>query len=319
MLDIKTLTAALNGCNDGVIIAKYDPQNETHPIVFANRAYENISGYQSKDLLGQPYQLLINIENTQPGVLDVQDALRSARDCAAKLRNYTNTGRPFWNQLRIQFLRDGDHISHFIAINRDVTQEEYAKSVLEKVNVLYREMSKRLEYTNETDSLTQLKNRGHLSTRGEFILGAAKREKLRLHAILVDVEGFDLLISATSSEFGDQCLVHIADVIRRYFCRTTDIAIRLEDDEFVILCIEDDDHRVIERAEMLRTEVLSLELENDDGEKQNISVNIGVYSVTPSKSTTIEEMVENAGQLVFQSSCGSRGRVAHACANSMQR
>lgn len=321
MLTVDTLTAALQGSSDGIVIAEYDPQNQHHRIVFANRAYENMSGQTSDELIGQPYQLLLG-EHRDPGnhqTEKLREALHTGTEHTTKIRNYARNERPFWNQLRLQFLRDeSGTITHLISINKDVTQEEYVKSVLEKVNVLYREMSNRLEYTNETDPLTKLKSRGHLSTRGEFILGAAKREKLRLHAILVDVDNYPLLSSAAGQPFAEECLVQVADVVRRYFCRATDIAIRLEDNEFVILCIEDDDHRVIERAEMLRTEVRSLEPEDEQRDSHSISVSVGVFSLTPEKSTTLEEIIHNAGQLVFQGACGKRGRVAHACVNSQE-
>lgn len=314
MPSVELFKTAINFCNDGILIAEYNPQNN-NPIVFANSRFEQISGYTSDQLIGQDCRFLKGKDCEQDALEELKEAINQGIPCCVKIRNYTKDGRMFWNQITVQYITENDRITHIVSINKDITQDEYARNVLNKVNILYREMSKRLEYTNETDALTQLKNRGHLSTRGEFILGAAKREKLRLHAILVDVDNFNLLNKIGGENLGDECLVKIAEVIRRYFCRATDVAIRLCDDEFVILCIEDDDQRIIERAEMLRTEVHSLEVYDGQRNPHPLSVSIGIYSVTPEKGTTIEDMVHNAGQLIFQEGHGFRDHVAHSKAN----
>lgn len=313
MVSVELLKAAIASTNDGIVIAEY--QQNHNPIIFVNAAFEGISGFTETELLGQDCKVLKGQDNQQDALNELKLALQNGQECSVKLRNYTKEGRLFWNQVDIRYVKNQEQITHVISINKDITREEYVNNVLNKVNILYREMSKRLEYTNETDSLTQLKNRGHLSTRGEFILGAAKREKLRLHAIVVDVDSFKVLNTVGGSNLGDECLIKVAEVIRRYFCRATDIAIRLGDDEFVILCVEDDDQRVIERADMLRTEVRSTEIVDYEKQAHKLSVSIGIYSVTPEKNTTIEDMIHNAGQLVFQGAHGIRDHVAHNKAN----
>lgn len=316
MPSVELLRAAINNTNDGVIIAEYKGEAD-HPIVFVNRSFENISGYSAQELIGQSCRMLKGRDCEQEQLDTLKDAIAKGEPCSVSLRNYTKEGRLFWNQVSVQYLNDAQGITHLISINKDITQEQYAKNVLEKVNILYREMSKRIEYTNEADKLTGLKNRGHLSTRGEFVLGAAKREKLRLHAILVDVDNFSKLNTLGGEGLGDECLVKIADVIRRYFCRSTDIAIRLCDDEFFLLCVEDDDRRIVERAEMLRTEVHSLHVKDKRQQEHALSVSIGIYSVTPDKHTTIEDMIHIAGQLIFQGAHGIRDHIAHFKENSI--
>lgn len=313
MVSIDWLKTAMEHINDGVVIAEY--RGETNPVVYVNPAFEQISGYAEADLLGQDCRLLKGSDGKQGALQTIKQAILEGRECTAKVRQYTKEGRLFWNEVKIAYIKDDANITHLISINRDATQEEYVKSVLEKVNVLYGEMSRRLEYTNETDSLTQLKNRGHLSTRGEFMLGAAKRKKLRLHGVVVDIDNFKLLNSAGGSGLGDECLLQVAQIIRYYFSRATDIAIRMCDDEFVIICIEDDDSRVMGRAEALRDDVQRIKMHGLDGNIHEVSVSIGIYSITPEKHTTIEDIIQNAGQLVFQGSHGMRNHIAHQKGN----
>lgn len=303
------LRAAMDTVNDGVVIL--ERTGHANPIVYVNAAFLNMTGYSEAELLGQDCRMLKAGDNEQEALATLTQAINEGRECRVKLRQYTKDGRMFWNEIKISYIRDGANISHVVSVNRDATQEEYVKSVLEKVNVLYREMSRRLEYTNETDTLTQLKNRGHLSTRGEFMLGAAKRKKLRLHAVVVDIDNFRLINNVGGRGLGDECLLKVADVIRYYFSRATDIAIRMGDDEFVAICIEDDDARVLARAEALRGDVQRLTIPGLQDKGHELSVSIGIYSLTPQKHTTVEQMIEQAGKLVFHGSHGRRNHVEH--------
>lgn len=295
-LSADLINAVMAVTNDGLVVAELD--GSITPIIFANPVFARLTGYSSEDIHGRECFFLLNGHQDTEQLQKLTAALQQQQDCSCKFHLQMKDGRFHWVELRIAFFQH-QHARYLICIYKDITQDEYVKNVLDKVNVLYREMSKRLEYTNETDHLTRLKNRGHLCTRGEFMLGAAKREKLRLHAILIDVDSFRILNGIGGPALGDDCLIKIADVIRHYFCRATDIAIRMGDDEFAVICIEDDDHRVHDRAESLRRDVRALQVKDFSGRQHDLSVSIGIYSVTPEKNTTIEEMIHNAGQLIF--------------------
>lgn len=314
MVSTSWLAAVMDNINEGVIVA--ERSGAGNKVVYVNRAYLAMSGFGEEELLGSDCLLLQCAENEAEAGAELAAAVAAGRGCEVKLRQYTKDGRLFWNQLKIAAIEGDSNVSHLICISTDVTQQEYVKNVLDKVNVLYGEMSRRLEYTNETDSLTQLKNRGHLSTRGEFMLGAAKRKKLRLHAVVIDVDDFKLFNSVGGSGLGDECLIQVAQVIRYYFSRATDIAIRLCDDEFVVICIEDDDARVVGRAEALRDDVQRIKMSG--ARDHSLTVSIGIYSLTPEKHTTIEGMIEAAGQMVFQGTHGKRNRIVHHVENSAQ-
>lgn len=296
MLSAELLNAVVQASNDGLVVAEIKEKNTS--IIFANPAFLQMSANSLEEIQGRESLSLLQSSPDTESLQQFSDALQHNCNCEARLRLQTKSGKRIWVVVRATFLHS-PQTSHVIFFYKDVTQEEYVKSVLDKVNILYREMSKRLEYTNETDQLTRLKNRGHLCTRGEFMLGAAKREKLRLHAISITLNKFRLVNTGGSTALGDDCLIQIADVIRNYFCRATDIAIRMGDDEFAIICIEDDDQRVHDRAQALQQDMRSLQVKDFSGHQRELSVNIGIYSVTPEKHTTIEDMMQKAGDLIF--------------------
>jgi diguanylate cyclase (GGDEF)-like protein/PAS domain S-box-containing protein len=306
MLSAELMKAVMTATNDGVVVAEIT--ENTTSITYANPMFLQLTSSTLEGVVGReclfPLRHSLDTELLQR----FSDALQNKQDYESRLRLQTTSGKRTWVVLRIIFFHSS-HGSSVICFYKDVTQEEYVKSVLDKVNILYREMSKRLEYTNETDHLTRLKNRSHLCTRGEFMLGAAKRGKLRLHAISIAVNSSHFLASSGDPVLGDDRLIQIAGVIRQYFCRATDIAIRMGDDEFAIICIEDDDHQVHDRAQALQQDIQALPFKDASGHRHEIDVNIGIYSITPEKHTTIEGMMQKAGELIFDVS--NSGQIIH--------
>jgi len=297
-LSAQQLEDILSLSNDGIIVSEY--KRPAHPIIFVNKSFACLTGYSASEVIGMDCRFLKCAEFEKGKQLHLDKAIDKAVPFSIRIKNFTKDGRLFWNQVSVSFLGEPGNPSHIVCINKDVSQEEYFRSVLEKVNILYREMSKRLEYTNETDKLTKLKTRGHLSTRGEFILGAAKREKLRLHAIYLKINNLKILESLGGEALSNECLLNFAELVNRFFCRTTDLAVRLNDDEFIVICIEDEDLRVVDRAEQLRDDVHDVSFPAPEGEMLDIQICVGIYSATPDKYTTLEELISEASAAVGQ-------------------
>lgn len=310
MMSPQWLQEMVDNTDDGLLIAEY--QGTSGPIVFANRAYRKISGLSEEELQGQCFRDVISAHHPE-GLALIDHALTNQEECSVKIRSVNKRCAVYWSLVKICFIRSNEagDISHVLFVVKDITQEEYLKNVLDKVNLLYREMCKRLEYSSETDPLTQLKNRNHLSTRGEFLLGAAKRQRMRMHAVMLDIDDFRQLNLLGGSSLGDDCLVQVATLINEHFCRTTDLAVRTCDDEFVIFCIEDEDQRIIERARALLQRIKSEPLRDFQKRPHVITATIGVYSVTPQKNTTVESLLQAAGALVFQQRSSRPGQVIH--------
>ncbi len=99
-----------------------DALSPDYPILYANRAFERLTGYSAREVLGRNCRFLQDDDREQAGIDAIRSALAEARPLEVVLRNYRKDGTPFWNQLRLLPLRDeqGD-VSHFVGIQEDVT------------------------------------------------------------------------------------------------------------------------------------------------------------------------------------------------------
>ncbi|WP_019140473.1 EAL domain-containing protein [Noviherbaspirillum massiliense] len=120
---LKTCVAQLN---DIVMITEAEPIEEPGPrIVFVNDAFQRITGYSPEEVLGRSPRFLQG-PNTQRGELErVRAALEKKEPVLVEVINYAKDGREFWSEISIfPVAQSSDHFTHFVAIQRDVTDRK---------------------------------------------------------------------------------------------------------------------------------------------------------------------------------------------------
>lgn len=298
MLSIELMKICMEHSQNGIFIARKNEDGQ-YAFVYANEKLLSISGPSRQATAHEFIHAHIHPEESAAHCDTLLNSIHKQSDGDIRIRLAHHDNKTSHVHFHWHFHYDDKKSVFLIGQLKDVSQEEYTKNVMEKVNYLFREMSKRLEYKNETDQLTKLKNRGHLCTRGEFLLSAAKREKLRIHAVMIRVENFNELNMQGGAAVTDECLIIVADILSRYFCRATDIAIRMEDNHFLVVCVEDDDQKVKERISDFREDVRTTKIRDAAGRAHDISINIGIHSVSPEKTTTLDDMIDQASHLIF--------------------
>ncbi|MDH2325817.1 PAS domain-containing protein [Cereibacter sp. SYSU M97828] len=99
-----------------------DPKLPDNPIVFANEAFQKLTGYSRDELLGRNCRLLQG-EETDPDAVDaIRQAIARGEDIAIDLLNYRKDGSAFWNALYLSPVKDDEgRIQFFFASQLDVT------------------------------------------------------------------------------------------------------------------------------------------------------------------------------------------------------
>lgn len=109
----------------GVTIA--DPSLEDTPLIYANGAFERMTGYPRAELLGRNCRFLQGDLRDQPGLRVIRNALTRGTDCTAVVTNFRRNGEPFENRIKLRAIRANDGtLSHIIGIQLDVTREHSA-------------------------------------------------------------------------------------------------------------------------------------------------------------------------------------------------
>jgi len=103
---------------EGVVLI--DAQNPEQPVIYANSAFEALTGYSFAELQGRNLRLLQANDRDQDGRHRLREALSRGESCRVLLRNYRKDGSLFWNEMMILALRDAEgRVTHYVGHHRD--------------------------------------------------------------------------------------------------------------------------------------------------------------------------------------------------------
>ena len=122
-----------------------------------------------------------------------------------------------------------------IATLEDLAEAAMAEIELRATTLALITAHDRLRIQATRDALTGLLNRHGFSEGARQMVELAKRTKLPVAVLAVDLDGFKQINDTHGHDAGDEALVDMANVLREQ-CRAADIVGRMGGDEFVILC-----------------------------------------------------------------------------------
>ncbi|MET0126122.1 PAS domain-containing protein [Pseudomonas caspiana] len=122
MINAKLLQLVVDASNDGIVVA--EQEGEDNILIYANQAFETLTGYAVDDILYQDCRFLQGDDRQQPALDLIREALINKRPCRQILRNYREDGSLFWNELSITpVFNDADQLTYFIGIQKNVTKQ----------------------------------------------------------------------------------------------------------------------------------------------------------------------------------------------------
>lgn len=85
---------------DGIAIARVSPDNS--PLLYVNKAFENLTGYERHEVLGKDCRYLQGNDRDQPEVARIRAAIAAGKPVDVTLLNYRKDGTTFWNRLSLR-------------------------------------------------------------------------------------------------------------------------------------------------------------------------------------------------------------------------
>jgi PAS domain S-box-containing protein len=122
------LSLVASHTTSGVIIA--DSQGK---IEWVNKAWEHMSGYKLDEVVGRrPGQFLRGPETNAATARRFSESIRQGQSCYEEILNYAKDGRPYWQILDIEPVRnEAGTIVNFISVQTDITQYRESQQQLQ--------------------------------------------------------------------------------------------------------------------------------------------------------------------------------------------
>jgi len=123
-----------------------DPHKPDIPIIFANRAFRALSGYEEEEIIGQNCRFLQGPETDQRQVDRIRTALRTEDVVVVEVLNYRKDGTPFWNALHLgPIYRPDGELLYFFGSQWNVSDVRAARADERHARIMARELSHRMK------------------------------------------------------------------------------------------------------------------------------------------------------------------------------
>ncbi|GGY66957.1 bifunctional diguanylate cyclase/phosphodiesterase [Marinobacter zhanjiangensis] len=256
--ELRLLKRGIESSPNGILMA--DALAPDYPVVYANVAFSEITGYELDEILGRNCHFLQGPDTDPASIEQIRAGIRDQTDVDVVLRNYRKDGIPFWNQLRISPVFDEAGIcTHFIGIQQDITRQK--------------EQEARIAHQATHDLLTDLPNQALFAERLREAMeqGAGRR----LVAVLfMDLDGFKPINEGLGHEVGNLVLKTVAQRLKSVTPPRAVLA-RMVGDEFAVLWsgCESDQQVTVLADRILETLSEPIDVQ---GYKVHLSTSIGI-------------------------------------------
>lgn len=118
---------ALENLHCAVLITSASPEdNPDHPIIYANPAFEALTGYSKSELLGRDSRFLQNNDRDQAALSKIKEALLKQIPVKTVLRNYRKDGTLFYNEMFISPIRNNaGKVTHFVSYQNAIKSPDF--------------------------------------------------------------------------------------------------------------------------------------------------------------------------------------------------
>ncbi|MBV8031706.1 MAG: diguanylate cyclase [Betaproteobacteria bacterium] len=200
-------------CPDSIIVT-----DARGTVAFVNRAFERLSGYRRKEIVGRPASLLKSGVHSHDFYRRLWRTIVRGGEFRAVFTNRRKDGRRYCEERIVRPL-DGDR-RHFISYGRDATERAREE--------------RKLRHAATHDPLTDLPNRTLFFDRLQQALRQAVRRNEALTVVMLDIDDFRQANTRFGHAGGDALLKAVGGRTAKCL-RQSDTVARLGGDEFALL------------------------------------------------------------------------------------
>lgn len=123
-----------------------DPHQEDLPVVFANRAFLKLTGYEEHEVIGRNCRFLQGPKTDPETVKRIRKSIENEEVLVVEVFNYRKDGSSFWNALHVGPVYDEQgHLIYFLGSQWDVSDVRAARADERHAREMARELSHRMK------------------------------------------------------------------------------------------------------------------------------------------------------------------------------
>jgi diguanylate cyclase (GGDEF)-like protein/PAS domain S-box-containing protein len=255
--------------------------NSQGHFVYVNKAACDSLGYSREELLS------LSVPDLNPRFREEQDwptfweELKRQGSITFEGQNISKQGRVFPAEVTANYLEfDGQEYS--FAFVRNITERKVAEE--------------RIQSLAYNDALTGLPNRTLLRDRLTRALAGARRQKVKVALLFLDLDRFKDVNDSLGHSVGDLLLQEVAKRLKR-FAREQDTVARLGGDEFLIMLthVKDVSDAAVAAERLMDAMTAEFVIQ---GHSLHVSCSVGI-SIFPEHGADAETLIKNADAAMY--------------------
>jgi diguanylate cyclase (GGDEF)-like protein/PAS domain S-box-containing protein len=294
------LCAVLDAATEGIVICEATGER---PVLYANRAFAELSGFSPGELIGASLKRLQGAERDQEGIRRLRDALARGEPCQVVVRNFRKDGTPFWNEISLRPLADATgKVTHFAGFHREAADRPRSGE----------RPATGLPSWVRDDRLTGLASRAYFDEVLQREWAAAQRLGHELTLLSFDIDHLGAYNDTFQKGGGDSCIRRVAHVIGVAFRRSSDFVARVEGGAFNVLVPGMAAETADSYAREVAQRVFDLHIHHPRAANRFITVSVGVATVAPPRSMESTVLIDAAQAALVRAKSAGRNRVMTA-------
>ena len=291
-------------------VALVDAQNPERPVIYANPAFEALTGYSAAELLGRNLRLLQGEDREQDGRHRLREALGKGESCRVLLRNYRKDGTVFWNEMTILPLLDADgRVTHFAGHHRDAGERLRVDPKLTRDSLSGAHQPTAVAIRD--DRLTGLFTLAYLEELLKRDWSVAQREKRSIAVFAIDIDALDLYNATFGRAAGDSMIRRVAHVVSGCLRRSSDVTARIDGGSLIAFAPGLTSEQALRIGQLMAERVRELRIHHPRSAiLRYVSVSVGVCAAVPDPADSPAGLVEKSQKQLQTAKKSGRNQAA---------
>ena len=279
---------------EGVVLV--DAQNPEHPVIYANRGFEALTGYSAAELLGRNLRFLQSEDREQDGRHRLREALGKGESCRVLLRNYRKDGTLFWNEMTVLPLLGSDgRVTHFAGHHRDAGERLRIDPKLAKDSLSGAHQPTGVAIRD--DRLTGLFTLAYLEELLKRDWSVAQREKRSIAVFAIDIDALDLYNTTFGRAAGDSTIRRVAHVVSGCLRRSSDVTARIDGGNLIAFAPGLTTEQALRIGQQMAERVRDLRIHHPrSAVLRYVSVSVGVSAAIPESADNPATLLQKSQQ-----------------------
>ncbi|SRR5690606_2004283 len=292
--------------SEGILLL--DAREPDRPIVFANPAFETLTGYRAGELIGKSWHVLRRERGQHRSIDELQAAVERGEPIDVELPDQRKDGTVWMAQIGFSALRDAHGEVRYFLVQQRASQRQAAVSLESAASPVDAVRTRpKLDAISRIDPATGLPHYDHFAAILNRDIAIARRDRRPVCLMLFKIVELDIYRQTFGAKAADSCVRMIGAQLGNVLRRAGDLYARYGDDMLVAAVVGQEAAEASRLAERIVANVRGLRLHNPRAKSgRYVQVEFAISGGVPRPDDDADALVSRA-RLELETGQGDAG------------